>query len=102
MRRFLLLVLLLASLLPITARAQATADQLNRVSLEALTARPAGGGGGGYGRAPHRASSYRYHGRRSYAHRGYRHYAAGSSYRGRVHHSRYAYHRRPYRTARYR
>ena len=45
MRRFLFLALLAASLMPLPgpARAQATADQLNKLSLEALTATPAGG-----------------------------------------------------------
>jgi hypothetical protein len=47
-------------------RAQATADQLNKLSLEALTAPPAGGGGG-YGRRSYRpVRSYASTGRRSY------------------------------------
>ena len=46
MRRFLILTLMAVSLLsvPVVVRAQATADQLNKLSLEALTARPSGGG----------------------------------------------------------
>ena len=71
MRRFLFLAVLAASLLPFTgpAQAQATADQLNKLSLEALTARPTGGGGGGGGYV---RRSYRpaYHS--SYRHSSYR------------------------------
>ena len=77
MRRFLFLALLAASLLPGPVRAQATADQLNKLSLEALTARPAGGGGGGYTpRTYHRS----YAARRYPAHSGYRSYAARRFY----------------------
>jgi hypothetical protein len=72
MRCFVMLLLLAASLFgeagPV--RAQATADQLNKLSLEALTAPSAGGGG--YGRRSYRSTrSYASSGRRSYA-RGYR------------------------------
>ena len=61
MRRF--LVLLAGSLLPLPgpAHAQATADQLNRLSLEALTAPSAGGGRSG------RVTAYRSSQRRSYS-----------------------------------
>jgi hypothetical protein len=79
MRRFLFLAVLAASLLPFNgpAQAQATADQLNKLSLEALTAPPAGGGGGGYGRRSyHPAYHARYHRPyrgRSYARLSYAH-----------------------------
>ena len=84
MRRLLCLALLAASLLPSCgpARAQATADQLNRLSLEALTAQPPGGGGGGGGNS-----------RRSYRptyHRSARSYARVSERRGRSYTRRYA------------
>ena len=60
MRRLLLLAILATCWLPLSrpAEAQATADQLNKLSLEALTARPAGGGGGGYVRRTGRAAAY--------------------------------------------
>jgi hypothetical protein len=109
MRRFLFLAVLAASLLPLTgpAQAQATADQLNKLSLEALTAPPAGGGGGTVRRSyrpayharyrPRYHASYRrpYRGRRyarvSYGHASRFHYvpphrsmhAAHVAYRGR-------------------
>ncbi|WP_158746808.1 hypothetical protein [Acidisphaera sp. L21] len=99
MRRFLLLAVLAASLLPLAgpARAQVTTDQLNKLSLEALTARPAGGGGGG-GYAPRRSyrpayrrsyrAASRYYAPRHYASRysaqGRRHYADAPRYRGRA------------------
>ncbi len=75
MRRFLFLAVLAASLLPLTGpvQAQATADQLNKLSLEALTAPPAGGGGGTVRRSyrPAYHASYRPRYRASY-HRAYR------------------------------
>ena len=85
MRRLLWLALLAASLLPFSgpARAQATADQLNRLSLEALTATPPGGGGGGGGGYSRRIYRPSYHGSG-------RTYARVSSYRGRQYGRRYA------------
>jgi hypothetical protein len=66
--RMILSLALLICLLAPGARAQATADQLNKLSLEALTAPPArGSGGGGY--APARRSYVP----RSYASRSYAH-----------------------------
>lgn len=59
MRMIISLVVLVCLLAP-GARAQATADQLNKLSLESLTATPPrGSGGGGYAPA-HRPA---YHGR---------------------------------------
>ena len=74
MRRLLIIVLLAASLLPGAGpvHAQATADQLNKLSLEALTAPPPrGSGGGGYARRSYRSSRRSYAPyRHSYARRG--------------------------------
>ena len=74
MRRLLMSVLLLAALLPGgPAGAQATADQLNKLSLEALTT-PAPGGNPGprYGYSPRRYSAPRGGGHRyGYAPRRY-------------------------------
>ncbi len=74
MRRLLILLLLAACLMPGAgpAQAQATADQLNRLSLEALTT-PAPGGNPGSSRS-YRRSSYRGSGsyRSAYRRSGYR------------------------------
>ena len=113
MRRFLFLALLAGSLLPLPgpARAQATADQLNRLSLEALTATPPGGRSSGASASRRYYRSYatrrfrrtgavrsRYYGpagRRSYAHAvGARRYAARPTNHGRV---ATVYRRRRYR-----
>ena len=83
MRLVLFLAILLAGL-PLAApvQAQATADQLNRLSLEALTARPSGGGG---------------YERRSFAPRYRGAYRTRSSYRGRSYRARrYSPHYRSY------
>ena len=55
------------------AQAQATADQLNKLSLESLTAPPPGGGG--YRATPRRSHAVRAN--RSYAARPVRHYGYG-------------------------
>ena len=88
MVRFILSLALLAFLFAPGARAQATADQLNKLSLEALTApAPPGSGGGGYGSARH---SYV----RSYAPHSYSHAYAPRSY---AHaYARHSYTRRAY------
>ncbi len=65
MVRLILSLALLACLFAPGARAQATADQLNKLSLEALTAPPPRPTGG-YARAPHRWTPHRWAPRRSY------------------------------------
>lgn len=101
MRRFLFLALLAGCLLPPPgpARAQATADQLNKLSLEALTATPSGGG-----RSSGAYPSHRYY--HSYAARRFRRtgvarsryygYVARRSYARPAFHRRFAYHRPVY------
>ena len=89
MRRLLILLLLAVCLVPEAApvQAQATADQLNKLSLEALTT-PAPGGNPGPTRRSYHGSSYRSLGYRS---GGYRAAATRSSG-----------HRRSYRSAAHR
>ena len=110
-----MLLLLAASLFAEAGpvRAQATADQLNKLSLEALTAPSAGGGGGGYGRSywghaarrsyarsPRRAgysrNSYGRHSYRQAPSRGYR-AAVGSRHRTAARHAFGRSYRRTYR-----
>jgi hypothetical protein len=96
--RLLLILALLACMLAPGARAQATADQLNKLSLEALTAPSArGSGGGGY--APARRSyGYRSYAGHSYAHRSYASRSYARPYYAR-HYARPAWHaRRSYAT----
>lgn len=98
MRRFLFLALLAGSLLPLPgpAQAQATADQLNRLSLEALTAPSAGGGRSGRATV-HRSYQGRSYGGSRYAYarhaRYIRHAGGRLRYRARssVHSGRHPY-----------
>ena len=59
--RTLLSLVLLACLLAPGARAQATADQLNKLSLESLTATPPRGSGSGYAPARRYPAPLGYH-----------------------------------------
>ena len=106
MRRLLVLLLVAACLLPEAGpvRAQATADQLNKLSLEALTTPAPGGNPGSYRRSAHRSSyrglgrGYRSYARHSYTRRrgGYRavrrSYARGYSTPARGYSMRRSYH----------
>lgn len=94
MRRLLMLLLLALTLMPEAgpANAQATTDQLNRLSLEALTTPAPGGNPGARGSYRSYSSRSYYRGRarsRSAYHRSYR--SRGRSYR---HSARPHYHRR--------
>ena len=89
MRRLLMILLIGLCLAPDAdpARAQATPDQMNKLSLEALTTPAPGGNPGSPGRRAYQRSFYRSIGRHSsyrrptYTRRGGTRYAPRSSYR---------------------